>query len=281
MAQAAPRLRSLFGIPVEYLGVIEGMRRFISLLLIFVGAGSGWAQEPVAAKIIQQSPGAPQSLTNQDVLVLVKAGLATDVIVAKLQRSNCSCDTSATELQRLKAAGVPEEVLVAMIGASRAARDELMPIRIPSGTLIDIETAYRISSQEINAGEAISFRVVNAVKIGDVSVIAQGAIATGRVVKASRGAHFGKAGRLAWTMETVTAVDGSRVPIQSAGRIVGDSKGAKVATQMVIMGALLWPIAPLVLLHGFKRGENAYLPQGRRFEVTVSSDTTIKANGSR
>ncbi len=281
MAQAAPRLRSLFGIPVEYLGVIEGMRRFISLLLIFVGAGSGWAQEPVAAKIIQQSPGAPQSLTNQDVLVLVKAGLATDVIVAKLQRSNCSCDTSATELQRLKAAGVPEEVLVAMIGASRAARDELMPIRIPSGTLIDIETAYRISSQEINAGEAISFRVVNAVKIGDVSVIAPGAIATGRVVKASRGAHFGKAGRLAWTMETVTAVDGSRVPIQSAGRIVGDSKGAKVATQMVIMGALLWPIAPLVLLHGFKRGENAYLPQGRRFEVTVSSDTTIKANGSR
>jgi len=257
------------------------MRRFISLLLIFVGAGSGWAQEPVAAKIIQQSPGAPQSLTNQDVLVLVKAGLATDVIVAKLQRSNCSCDTSATELQRLKAVGVPEEVLVAMIGASRAARDELMPIRIPSGTLIDIETAYRISSQEINAGEAISFRVVNAVKIGDVSVIAPGAIATGRVVKASRGAHFGKAGRLAWTMETVTAVDGSRVPIQSAGRIVGDSKGAKVATQMVIMGALLWPIAPLVLLHGFKRGENAYLPQGRRFEVTVSSDTTIKANGSR
>jgi hypothetical protein len=257
------------------------MRRFTSLLLIVVIAACHSAVLPIAAKIIQQSQGAAPALTNQDVLLLVKAGMATEVIVAKLQRSSCSCDTSATELQHLKTAGVPEEVLVAMIGASRTARNELIAIRIPGGTVIDIETAYRISSQEIKAGEAISFRVVNPVKIGDAIVIAPGAIATGRVVKASRGAHFGKAGRLAWTMETVTAVDGSRVPIQSAGRIVGDSKGAKVATQMIVMGALLWPIAPVVLFHGFKRGENAYLAQGRRFEVTVSSDTTIKANGSR
>jgi hypothetical protein len=44
----------------------------------------------------------------------------------------------------------------------------------------------------------------------------------------------------------------------------------------VLTGALLWPIAPVALLHGFKRGENAYLAQGRRYEVTVSADTTVR-----
>jgi hypothetical protein len=37
-------------------------------------------------------------------------------------------------------------------------------------------------------------------------------------------------------------------------------------------------VAPVALLHGFKRGENAYLAQGRRFEVTVSADTKVMLN---
>jgi len=254
------------------------MRRFTAVLLIFVAAGCVFAQMSVATKIIQPSPDSGAALTNQELLALVNAGLASEIIIEKLQRSNFSFDTSDAEIQRLRASGVPDEVLVAMIGVKREVGMEQRPIRIPSGTRVDIETAYRISSQEIRAGEAISFRVVYPVKIGEITIIEPGAIATGRVVKASRGAHFGKAGRLEWIMEDVSAVDGSRVPIQSAGRIVGDSKAAKVATQMVITGALLWPIAPVTLLHGFKRGENAYLAQGSRFEVTVSGDTTIKAN---
>jgi hypothetical protein len=149
-------------------------------------------------------------------------------------------------------------------------------VTIPRGTVIELETAYRISSQEIKPGEAISFKVVNPVRVGENTVIAVGAIATGRVVKATRGGHFGRAGRLVWTMETVNAVDDSRVPIQATGRRVGDSKGAKVATKVVLTGALLWPIAPVGLLHGFKRGENAYLAQGHRFEVAVSADTTVR-----
>ena len=149
-------------------------------------------------------------------------------------------------------------------------------VTIPRGTVVEIETAYRVSSQEIKAGEALSFRVVNPVRVGENTVIAVGAVATGRVVRASRGGHFGRAGRLVWTMETVNAVDDSRVPIQASGRVVGDSKGAKVATRMVLTGALLWPVAPVALLHGFKRGGNAYVAQGRRYEVTVSADTTVR-----
>jgi hypothetical protein len=235
----------------------------------------------VAAKPLQQKQESVKALTNQDVLTLVKSKLAPDVIAAQLAQRGCVCDISARELQRLKAEGVADQVLLAMISATKPTPVQLLTVIIPRGTLIEIETAYRISSQEVKPGEAISFKVVNPVRVGENTVIAAGSIATGRVAKATRGGHFGRAGRLVWTMETVNAVDDSRVPIQATGRLVGDSKGAKVATQAVLTAAVLWPIAPVALLHGFKRGENAYLAQGRRFEVTVSADTKVMLSNIR
>jgi hypothetical protein len=235
----------------------------------------------LAAKSVQQEQESVKPLTNQDVIILVKSHLAPEVIAAQLLRSGCDCVISAIELERLKAEGVPDQVLLAMINATKLASRGSLTLTIPRGTVVEIETAYRISSQEIEPGEAISFKVINPVRIGENTVIAAGALATGRVVTATRGGHFGRAGRLVWTMETVNAVDDSRVPIQAMERLVGDSKGAKVATQVAVTAALLWPIAPVALLHGFKRGENAYLAQGRRFEVTVSADTTVRLRSVR
>ena len=243
------------------------------VMFLLMNFGDVWR---VAAKPIQQEQESVQALTNQDVLALVKSHSAPEVIAAQLAQRGCVCDISARELQRLKAEGVTDQVLLAMISATKPTSGDSLTAIIPRGTIVEIETAHRISSQEVKPGEAISFKVVNPVRVGENTVIAAGSIATGRVVKATRGGHFGRAGRLVWTMETVNAIDDSRVPIQAAGRLVGDSKGAKVATQSVLTGALLWPIAPVALLHGFKRGGNAYLAQGRRFEVTVSADTKVK-----
>jgi hypothetical protein len=125
--------------------------------------------------------------------------------------------------------------------------------------------------------DQISFRVVNPIKVNGVTLIEQGAIATGRIEKAKRGGHFGKAGLLVWTMQTVTAVDGSQIPLRiSQVRLRGDSKSAKVATAMIITGALLPLIAPVALLHGFKRGENAYIPAGKRYSVYVEGNPTLR-----
>jgi hypothetical protein len=46
---------------------------------------------------------------------------------------------------------------------------------------------------------------------------------------------------------------------------------------MIVFGSLMWVIAPVVLIHGFKRGENAVLPEGKRFIVFVKNDTPVKA----
>ncbi|MCA1566325.1 MAG: hypothetical protein LC803_11935 [Acidobacteria bacterium] len=251
------------------------------------------AQE--AAKIIQPSQEtAARPLGNADVLALVKAALAPDVIIAKIKSSACNFETTPAALEQLKAGGVPDAVIVAMLAATAATAapqttstpvvaqpPEARRVKLPQGTPLDVEMAYTISSQEVRAGELISFRVVNPVLVDGVVVVEVGATASARVVKASRGGHWGRAGRIAWAMQDVTAVDGTRVPLASGGRLVGDSKGAKVATQMILTGALMPLIAPIALLHGFKRGENAIIPAGKRFEVSVSRDATVAVKLSR
>jgi hypothetical protein len=146
--------------------------------------------------------------------------------------------------------------------------------KIPDGTPIEIEAPYTLSSMDFKPEDKISFRVVDAVKIDGVIVIEQGATATGVVDKSKRGGHWGRAGLFVWTMQSVTAADGSQVPVRATSvRLRGDSKGAKVATAMVITGALMPLIAPVALLHGFKRGENAYIPAGKRYTLFIEANS--------
>ena len=154
-------------------------------------------------------------------------------------------------------------------------------IQIPEVTKIEIEAPYTFKSMDFKPNDKISFRVVDPVKINGDTVIEQGATATGRIEKSKRGGHWGKAGLLVWTMQTVTAIDGSQVRVQPASvRLRGDSKGAKVATQMIITGALMPLIAPVALLHGFKRGHDAFIPQGKRYSVVVAGNASVLLNAA-
>ncbi len=154
-------------------------------------------------------------------------------------------------------------------------------LKIPDGTAVEIEAPYTFRSMDFKANDKISFRVVNPIKVAGVTVIDQGATATGRIDRSKRGGHWGKAGLLVWTMLTVTAVDGSQVPVRAAPvRLRGDSKGAKVATQMIITGALMPLIAPVALLHGFKRGKDAFIPAGKRYSVFVEGNASVKPDAA-
>ena len=256
-------------------------RTFSAVLLLLLAFGAATAQSADAAKIVQPSAPpqaqAPRPLTNADVLSMVEAKLATEVVVEKIKASPCDFDTSPAALGRLKEAGVPDALLLLMVLSPKCAPQPArrVAVQVPAGTPVELETAYTINSQLVRAGDAVSFRVVNPVIVDGQVVVEKGAVATAVVTKAERGGHWGRAGRLAWTMKEVTAADGTRVPLQFSGRMVGDSKGAKVATQMVLTGAIFWFAPPVALLHGFKRGENAVVPEGKRFDAAVSGAATV------
>jgi len=159
-------------------------------------------------------------------------------------------------------------------------------VKLPAGTPLDIEAVYTVSSLELRPGDLLSFRVLIPVVVDGVTVIDKGSLVTARVAEAKRGGHWGRAGRLSWTMQDVVAVDLTRVSLQTqrdlpAGQsgVKGTSHGGEVATRTIVMGALLapiFPIAPLALMSGFKRGEDAVLPAGKRFVVFVQTDTSLK-----
>ena len=263
---------------------MKSARLLLILPLLLASAPRAQARQD-AAKIVQQSPPAAAApLHNRDVSEMVAAKLAPEAIVSRIKSSANAFDTTPEAMRGLKEAGVPDSVLLAMFEAARPAPAPAEPreIILPAATIVDVEAAYDINSQLVKTGDALSFRVVDPVIVGGVTVIEAGATATGRVELAKRGGHWGKAGTLVWSLQYVTAVDGTRVPLQFATmRQRGDSKGAKVATQTVVMGALFTFAAPLALLHGFKRGGNAVIPAGRRFEAFVRADAKIRANGAR
>ena len=145
---------------------------------------------------------------------------------------------------------------------------------IPDGTPLEVESSFNVSSGEVEEGSAVSFTVVHPVKINGVTVIAAGARATARVTKAKKGGSWGRAGTLAWEMRDVVAVDGSKVPLEFSNRKRGDSKGGTVATAVIVTGVLFWPAAPF---WGFKKGKDAKVPAGSRFEVAVHGNAAVKA----
>jgi hypothetical protein len=44
---------------------------------------------------------------------------------------------------------------------------------------------------------------------------------------------------------------------------------------MIITGALMPLIAPVALLHGFKRGKDAYIPAGKRYSIFVEGNVPV------
>jgi hypothetical protein len=60
------------------------------------------------------------------------------------------------------------------------------------------------------------------------------------------------------------------------GSVKGTSHKGEVATRTIIAAAIFPPLAPLALMHGFKRGENAVLPEGKRFVVVVKGESSVR-----
>jgi hypothetical protein len=85
------------------------------------GPGAERIKEELAKQSTATSPqsNAQASLNNSDVVGMVKAGISTEIIIAKINTTSCSFETSPTALKELKDAGVPDNVILAMVQAPR------------------------------------------------------------------------------------------------------------------------------------------------------------------
>src|SRR5215203_2675240 len=237
----------------------------LSLTVVAVPA----AQDPNTVKPQTVST----SLTNKDVLEMIKAGLTADVVVAKIKTTSTSFDTSPTALAELKSANVPDAVILAMVNGPGTVIDAEGMIGVPDGTEIEIQLKNNASGEELKIGNFVDFEVVKPVVINGVTIFEKQAAARARITTAKRAGHWGKAGKLEWAMQDILAVDGNRIPARFTQRQIGDSKGGTVAVAAVATTVLLGPIG---LLWGLKKGKPAIIPAGNRYSVFVSGDVKIK-----
>ena len=263
------------------------MKKALFLLLILTL--TPWIEAVSLAR--DQDPAAaqtkPAGLTNKEVVDMVKAGLTSEIIVAKIKSTPAKFDTSPEALSQLRISGVPDPVILAMVQGSQengsgasvapAVSGTLTEVKVPDGIEIEIQLKNTLSGQEAKLGDIVDFAVLRPVQINGVIVFDKDASARARVTTAKRAGHWGHAGKIEWAMQDVQAIDGSRVPARFTKREIGDSKGGTVAVAATATTILLGPAG---LLWGLKKGKPAIIPAGNRYSVFVHGDTTVKVKTS-
>ena len=270
------------------------MKKILSLGLSFLLTGllgsllTVRAQEATAAAAKPQETQATATLTNQDVLAMIKTGLSAEVIAAKIKASATRFDTSPAALQELKQAGVSDVVILAMVQAPGAMATttgapaaslpaELVDVSVPDGTPVEVELVSTASGQDLKVGDVVDFKVVLPVQVGGIIIINKDAPAKARITKAKKSGHWGRAGKLEWAMQEAVGVDGTRIPLRFTKGTAGDSKGGTVAVGAVATTVLL---GPLGLLWGLKTGKPAIIPAGNRYTVFVHGNVNAKGKAA-
>ena len=225
-------------------------------------------------------------LTNNDVLRMLDEGVKPGPLIVKILTSHCNFDVFPPVLRDLKRRGVPDTVLVAMTAAPNgppalAEVDSKVSqlsasAQIPAGTMIELETARAVSSENAPVGSPITFVATKRVFVNNILVVERGAVARAQVVKSQRARGWGRAGMLAWELEYVVGVDGTHIPVQLAGQQNGKNRSAAIAGGALATGALIFPYSsPVALIWGLKKGDEAVLRGSRVFSSVVREKIAV------
>ena len=113
------------------------MKTQVGVLVLLLLASTAAAQNSGSSQNPQPSANHPNStlspnqavITNQDVTGMLKAGISPEIVAAKVKNSRCECDTSPAAIGELKATGVPDIVILAMVESTSPPPSGLDDIR--------------------------------------------------------------------------------------------------------------------------------------------------------
>jgi hypothetical protein len=105
-------------------------------------------------------------LTNADILSMNKTGLPSTVLIAKIKSGACNFDTSPAQLQQLKAGGIPDDVILAMVEAPggepmRETADAPAPAAAPAARTEDLPDEVGVYIRQHGKLVAIEPEIVN------------------------------------------------------------------------------------------------------------------------
>ena len=85
------------------------------------------ARAVVLAALLVLVPGAARAVTVDDLMALARAGVGADVLVAVIDADRTIFDLTPGQIVALKQAGVPDAVLIKMLGSAKEFVEEVPP----------------------------------------------------------------------------------------------------------------------------------------------------------
>jgi len=139
-------------------------------------------------------------------------------------------------------------------------------------TPVRLRLGRTISSESEQTGNKVDFEVLEAVKVGDVVVIAQGATAIATVTEAKPKRRMGKGGKLDVNIDSVQLVNGQKVALRAVKNTQGGSHTGAMTGAIVATSIVFFPAAPFFL---FMKGKDITIPKGTEITAYVAADTEL------
>jgi len=163
-------------------------------------------------------------------------------------------------------------LLMATIFTASMAMAQVM---IPDGTKVRVRLEQNLSSDTAELGQTVDFQVTQEVRVGDAVVVANGARATGSIVKVEPRRRLGRSGELDFSIERVQLVDGNWLNVRyTPQKNHGKGNGATTGILTAGIAVVFWPAAPLGLLI---KGHDATIIKGRTYEVFSDDSVYVAA----
>lgn len=141
-------------------------------------------------------------------------------------------------------------------------------INIPAGTIVTLENASAINSQNLSVGQNIDFFAADEVRVNGKTVIRRGAPAKGQVTRVQKAKGLGKEGSVEIEVRSIQAVDGSEIRLTSA-RVFEEGEDRQTAA--ILLGVLI------CILFLTKKGKEAEIAPGTIITGRTAQDTTVEA----
>lgn len=148
-------------------------------------------------------------------------------------------------------------------------------IVLPEGTRVRVRLQQDLSSGTAEEGQPVDLSVTEDVRVGDTTVIAQGAACVGTVTHAKPRGHMGRSGKLDFSIERVVSVDGTSVPLRyNPTKKEGASNAAKTGILTGAAAVVFWPAAPVFLLI---KGKDVTVHKGVTVDVFTDQRFVLSA----
>jgi hypothetical protein len=162
-------------------------------------------------------------------------------------------------------------LLIASLTASGFPQTVPASDRIPLVTPVEIELTENVSSETLHAGQSVAFKLSQDLEANGERLLPAGTLLTGTVMTANASGHWGKAGAFDLKLEPLKLVDGTeiRLDFHRPTRVSTRSERTGESIGTAIMATYYFPLIPVALLAGSRKGKPFKVRAGERYRVYV------------